>query len=207
MVPSGGAAQNGIELAFGATGSVKNNNVIDNIYGDPTVGTSSDILLYDTAENSGIVVSGNTVGNSQVPIGLETDTANLGDGVSVTGNKISGISLGLYAAGETADGIDVCTNGNTINNNIIFSSDESAVHFDASCGSTGNGNSVTSNTMLESECAGILADAGTSGNTTAPNTYFTVPFPVTGSTASCSFVPGEAIAAKAKSAHKFSPGT
>jgi parallel beta-helix repeat protein len=206
VVPSGGAAQNGIEIAFDATGTVKTNNVIDNIYGDPTVATSADILLYDAAENSGITISSNTLGNSQVPISIVTDTANLGDGVTVSSNKISGISLGLYVAGETADGIDVCTNGNTITGNTIFSSDESGVHLDASCvGGTGNNNSVTGNTMLESECAGILADSGTSGNTTSPDTYYTVPFPVASSTASCSFVTGEAIVAKAKASLKVSP--
>jgi hypothetical protein len=202
IVPYPGAAQNGIQLGFGALGKISLNTVIDNIYGDPTVAASTDILLYDTAENSGIMVSSNIVGNSQIPIALYTlgdDGANLGDGVSVTGNKVFGTS--------TYDGIDVCTNGNMVTGNTILNSAESGVHLDASCGAffggaTGNNNTVTGNTMLESACAGLLTDSGTTGNTTTPDTYYTVPFPVTSSTGSCPFVAGPV---RAKTAHKFSP--
>ncbi len=196
VVPSGGAAQNGIELGFGASGTIKTNTVIDNIYGNTNIADSTDILLFNTAESSGITISANTVGNSQIPIALfTTDTAGVsGDGVSVTNNKIFGTS--------TADAIDVCTNSNTITGNTIFNSAESGVHLDASCSGTGNNNNVTKNTILESECAGILDDTGT--NTTSPNTFWTVPFPVATSTTGCPFVSGPA---RAKTAHKFSPGS
>jgi hypothetical protein len=211
VVPSGGAAQNGIQLGFGATGTIKSNTVIDNIYGDPTVAASANILLYDTAENSGITVTSNRVGNSQLPIALITlgdDGANLGDGVTVTDNHIFGTSA--------YDAIDVCTNGNTVTGNTIFNSAESGVHLDASCGihfggTTGNNNIATGNTIVESACAGILADTGTTGNTTTPNTYFTVPFPVTSSAASCTIPPGPtgdttlAGPTRTKTARKFSP--
>jgi hypothetical protein len=136
---------------------------------------------------------------------LGDDGANLGDGVAVTGNHIFGTA--------TYDAIDVCTNGNTIMKNTIFNSAESAVHLDASCGiffggATGNNNTVTGNTILESACAGILVDSGAVGNTTAPDTYYTVPFTVTSSTGSCSFVAGNTRAnanSKAKTTNKFSP--
>src|SRR5450631_2826960 len=170
-------AQNGIELAFsGATGSIKNNTVIDNFY-TPNTSSSSDILLYDAKENGSIVVSGNTLGNSNVAISLFTSTTGTyGDGVSVTSNKIFGTS--------TFDGIDVCTNGNIITGNTIFHSSESGIHLDASCTGTGTGNNISGNTILESACAGILADPGTS--TVGANIFYTVPFPVTSSTSSCS---------------------
>jgi hypothetical protein len=194
VVPSGGAAQNGIELGFGASGTIKGNTVIDNIYGDTSIADSTDILLYDTEENSGIVVSGNIVGNSQIPIALIADTANVGDGVSVTGNKIFGTS--------TADAIDVCTNSNMVTGNTITNSAESGVHLDVSCGGTGNSNSVSANTFLESACAGILDDTGT--NTIASETFITVPFPIATSTSGCPFVSRPA---HAKTAHKFSPAS
>jgi hypothetical protein len=78
---------------------------------------------------------------------------------------------------------------------------------DASCGirfggTTGNNNIATGNTILESACAGILVDPTATGNTTTPDTYFTVPFPVTSSTASCPFVAGPM---RAKVTNKFSP--
>jgi parallel beta-helix repeat protein len=197
VVPSGGAAQNGIELAFGAAGKISNNTVIDNFYGDITLASSSDILLYDAAENAAITVSTNTVGNSQIPIALITDTAGLGDGVTVSSNKIFGTS--------TDDAIDACTNGNTITKNTVFNSAQSGVHFDASCGGTGNNNIAQQNTILESACAGILADPSTSGNvTSAPtNIFWAVPFQITGSTSKCTIPSGPA---HAKTAHKFSPG-
>jgi hypothetical protein len=198
VVPVPGAAQNGIQLAFGATGKINSNTVIDNIYGDATIAASADILLYDTAENSSITVSSNTVGNSQLPIALYTDFAygssEYGDGVSVTSNKIMGTSV--------YDAIDVCTNNNTVTSNTIFNSSESGIHLDSSCGvyysgpPTGNGNNAINNTIVESACAGILADSGTTGNTTSPNTYFTVPFTITNS---CSAAP------RGKTKHKFSP--
>jgi parallel beta-helix repeat protein len=196
VVPFPGAAQNGIQIGFGATGKVTTSTVIDNIYGDTTQADSADILLFDTEENSGISIATNVVGNSQLPIVMFTfGGSNLGDGVSVTGNKIFGTA--------SLDAIDACTNGNTIKNNTIFNSSESGIHLDASCGpvfggSTGNTNVVTGNSIVESGCAGILADSGTSGNTTTPNTYFTVPTTVA---SSC---PAPA-SARSRGAHKFQP--
>ena len=205
VVPVPGAAQDGIQLGFGATGTIQGNTVIDNIYGDPTVAASANILLYDTAENSGITVTRNRVGNSQLPIALVTlgdDGANLGDGVTVTDNHIFGTSA--------YDAIDVCTNGSTVTGNTIFNSAESGVHLDASCGIhfgglTGNNNIATGNTILESACAGILFDPTTTGNTTTPDTYYTVPFPVTSSTSKCTVAAGTAMLAKAKTMPKVSP--
>ena len=188
VVPSGGAAQNGIQIAFGATGKIATSTVTDNIYGNPTSAASADILLFDTASGSGLVVSGNILGNSQLPIALITDfsTANANsDVVSVTGNKIFGTS--------TYDAIDVCSNGNTVTGNTIFNSAESAVHLDASCSNagftSGNDNKATANTILESSCAGVLADPGTTGNTVSA-TYYTVPFTTASSTSKCTIPAG-----------------
>lgn len=173
--PTSIIAQNGIELAFsGAAGIIKGNTVIDNFY-IPTDSSASDILLYEAAE-SGVVVSGNTAGNSNIAIALFAATpGTYGDNVSVTGNKIFGTS--------TFDGIDACSNGNTITGNFIFNSAQSGVHLDASCGTTGTGNAVSGNTIEESACAGILDDTGS--NTFGTNTYYTVPFTLTSSTAGC----------------------
>jgi parallel beta-helix repeat protein len=186
-------AQNGIELAFdGATGTIKNNTVIDNFY-TPNTSSSADILLYDAKEDGSIVVSGNTLGNSNFAVSLFTDApGTFGDGVTVTGNKIFGTS--------TFDAIDVCTNANIITGNTIFNSSESGIHLDASCGGTGTGNNVSANTILESACAGILDDPGTS--TVGANTFYTVPFPVASSTSSCSLPSSPA---RAKTAPKFKP--
>jgi len=191
-----GAAQNGIQLAFGAKGKISGNTVVDNIYGDPNVAASANILLYDTAAGSGTTVSTNTLGNSQLPIGLFADGAGLGDGVTVNANKIFGTA--------TYDGIDVCTNGNTVTKNMIFNSAESGIHLDASCGGTGNSNIVTQNTIVESACAGVLSDPGTTSNMTTPNTFFTIPFPNASSTSGCT-IPGNGLRNRANTRSKYSP--
>jgi len=162
-------------------------------------------LLYDTAGNSGITVTSNRVGNSQLPIALITlgdDGANLGDGVTVTDNHIFGTSA--------YDAIDVCTNGNTVTGNTIFNSAESGVHLHASCGihfggTTGNNNIATGNTIVESACAGILDDTNGADNTITSDIYFTVPFTLTSSTSKCTVAAGPATLAKAKAMPKVSP--
>ncbi len=196
------AVQNGIQLGYGAKGSISVNNVNDNNNAGPPY--AADILLIDAAENGGISVNSNILGNSQLPLGLETDFADAGeygDGVLVTSNKIYGAS--------TYDGIDVCTNGNTVTNNFIANSVESGVHLDASCGTnygggtlfTGNSNTLSKNTILGGSCAGILQDTGTTDSIGAEN-YYAVPFTVTSSTSSCTI---PARLAQARSKAKFSP--
>jgi parallel beta-helix repeat protein len=171
-------AQNGIQLAFGATGTIVSQVVIDNIYSAPLSYAATDILLYDAAENSGVSVNSNVLGNSDLPIAIYTDTAGTyGDGVKVETNRIFGTSV--------YDAIDVCTNGNTVTGNIIVNSAESGVHLDGSCSGTGNSNTATGNTFIESYCAGVLEDPGTTGNTTTSETYYDTPFTITSSTASC----------------------
>ena len=181
---SGSAAQNGIEIAFsGATGSVKSNTVIDNVYYDPSTASSAGILLYDAKEDGSIQVSGNTVGNTQEGIQIFTDSpGTYGDGVSVSTNKIFGTS--------SFDAIDVCSSNNIINSNTIVNAAESGVHFDSSCGA-GNANSASSNTFIESACAGYLVDSGTS-NPSPVGTYLDVPFAVASSTAGCSIPQAQA---------------
>jgi hypothetical protein len=185
--PTPSIAQNGIQVCCGATGSVTSNLIIDDVYTGPSYG-SSGILLYDTLENSGISVSKNKVGNTQLPVVLYTDEFapnQYGDGVTVSSNKIFGAI--------DFDAIDACTNGNTITSNTVMNSWDSAIHLDASCSgtgnNTGNNNMVTSNIINEGECAGILADSGTTGNTTTPNTFYNVTYKVASSTTGCSFAP------------------
>jgi hypothetical protein len=199
---AGGAVQNGIELGYGASGKISLNTVSDNVNDGPPY--AADILLIDAAENSGISVASNILGNSQLPLGLETDFADgpgaYGDGVSVTGNKIFGAS--------TYDGIDVCTNGNTITNNLFANSVESGVHLDASCGATygggtlftGNNNTLTNNTFLGGSCAGVLADSGTTGNTIGSENYYSLPLTIASSTSSCTL---PARPARAKAQRRF----
>ncbi|HEX8814808.1 MAG TPA: right-handed parallel beta-helix repeat-containing protein [Terriglobales bacterium] len=170
------AAQNGIQLAFGAQGTVETNFVADNVYADTAVAIATGILLYDTANGAGIQVNSNIVANSQGAVvlytGQDDGAANLGNGVTANSNNIF--------ATVNYDAIDVCTNGNTINDNKIYDSSQSGIHMDGSCSSygseaTGNNNGATGNTITESGCAGVLVDSGTTGDSIGTNTYYDDP--------------------------------
>jgi hypothetical protein len=158
-----GAAENGIQIGFGAAGTVTGNLVIDDVWAPDTISDPGDaaagILIYDTVAFNASVKT-NTVGNTQFGIALVSDTSGAGDGVTVASNKVFGTRI--------FDGIDVCTNSNTIQANTVVNSAEGAIHLDASCGGTGNNNLVSGNTLIDA-CTGVLADSGTAGNSISSN--------------------------------------
>lgn len=161
----GGAAENGIQIGFGATGTISSNTVNDNIWwndnsGDPG-DAASGILVY---ASEGVTITGNSVGSAQFGITTNTDSQyGPGDNTTITSNKVSGTQI--------FDAIDVCSNSNTVKTNTIDGSAESGVHVDDSCGS-GNNNTVTGNVINEA-CAGVLLGTGT-GTTFTPNTFYNV---------------------------------
>jgi parallel beta-helix repeat protein len=179
----GVAAENGIQVGYGASGKVETNVVNDNIWGQDTSSDSGDaasgILIF---ASPGITVTGNEVGSAQFGIVLVTDgsgfcgtssapiSCGTADGATVTLNRVVGTQI--------FDGIDACSNSNTIESNTAYGSTESGVHIDDSCtnsklGTTsGNDNTVTKNVIVEA-CAGILLGTG-SGNTTTPNVLYDV---------------------------------
>jgi hypothetical protein len=161
----GTAAENGIQVGFGASGTVSGNTVNDNIWGQDTSTDTGDaasgILVY---ASSGITVSTNYVGSAQFGIVAVTDsTYGPADNTTITSNKVTGTQI--------FDGIDLCSSSNTVKTNSIYGSTESGIHVDDTCGS-GNSNTVTGNTINEA-CAGVLLGTGSS-NTTSPNTYLNV---------------------------------
>src|SRR5579863_9589647 len=162
--PTSGAAENGIQVAYGATGKITGNIVSDNIWGQDTssqpYNAASGILIY---ASTGITVTGNTVTSAQFAITTNTDpTLGPCDNTTITGNKIAGTQI--------FDGIDVCSNSNTVDSNTIYGSTQSGIHLDDSCGS-GNSNTVSKNT-INGACAGILLGTGT--NTPGTNTFYNV---------------------------------
>ena len=160
--PTTGGPANGIQVSFGAVGQVQDNDVIDNINIGASGFAASGILIFASSK---VRVIGNTVGNNQFGVAVETSTTGTADKTLIKSNEIFG-TLDI-------DGIDLCSNNNVVNSNTIASSDEAGVDLDSGCGSTGNGNKVTGNTINEA-CAGILAGSGTSGNTITPNSFFNV---------------------------------
>jgi hypothetical protein len=131
--------------------------------GQPSCFGFSGILIF---ASSGVSVSTNTVESAQLAIVPATGpTYGAADSTSIKNNHIGGT--------QTYDAIDLCSDSNTAETNVIYGSAQSGVHMDDECPpSTGSNNSVTKNTINEA-CAGILLGSGT-GNTYSPNTFANV---------------------------------
>src|ERR1700693_1413710 len=166
-VAAGDAAQNGIEIAFGATGTVTGNYVADVLYPNNSAGGTG-ILFYATG---GTPEARTHVGEScDGGLGIYTDSSygGGGTGATINSNHIGGTQM--------FDGIDLCGNDEIAESNIIYNSANSGVHLDDGCGSgSGSNSTVKSNTINES-CAGVLIGPSTSSDTTAPNTYSNVAY-------------------------------
>nr|MBA3915902.1 right-handed parallel beta-helix repeat-containing protein [Terriglobales bacterium] len=174
-------AQNGIQIAYGAGGTISANDVSDDVYTGGFYG-SAGILVYASANVS---ITSNTVSNTQYGITVDSDP-DLGaaDNAIVNANRISST--------RNFDAIDLCSDHDTAKNNTLSASDEAGIHIDSLCQSpggnpTGNNDTVTNNS-INVACTGILLGLGT-GNTTTPNNYFNVPT-LTLSGDSCTPPPG-----------------
>jgi hypothetical protein len=162
-----GAAENSIQIGFGATGTVTGNTVgsdvwAPDVYGD-TGNAAAGILVYASPN---VIIKSNNVNNTQFGIAIVSDpTLGAADGAMLTGNTVS--LTHLY------DGIDLCSNTNIVTSNTINGSDEAGIHVDDTCTGASTGNMVTKNT-INSACAGVLSGPGATGNTTVPNTFYNV---------------------------------
>ena len=201
--PWNGAAQNSIQLSYGATGTIASNTVGSDVWAPDVYGDTGDaaagILVY---ASQNVAISKNNVTNTQYGIAVVSDTSSTfggANGAQITGNTVA--TTHLY------DGIDLCSNNNRATGNTINGSDESAVHADDTCsgtyGTTGNNNTIQSNT-INTACAGVLLGNGT-GNGPASNTYYnTVNLSLAGNT--CTPPPhAKGSRSGAKSHGKFSP--
>ena len=164
--PTSGAAENSIQIGFGATGTISGNTVGSDVWAPDVFGDTGDaaagLLVY---ASSGVQIASNNVNNTQFGIALAGDP----DSGSADHNTVK---LNTVSATHLYDGIDLCGNSNTATSNKINGSDEAGVHVDDTCtGATGN--TATLNT-INSACAGILIGPTASGSTTSPNTYFNV---------------------------------
>jgi hypothetical protein len=139
-------AQNGIQVAFGARGTVDNNSVINHIYSGGDAATN--IIIY---ASDNVKVTNNNLGNAQI------NTYVFGNRAEVTNNTI--FQTRLY------DGIALIGNLNKGNNNRIFNSDESAVYV------LGDRNEAKGNTINETP-VGVLIDSASTNTNTDGNHYF-----------------------------------
>lgn len=150
--PTPAIAQNGIEIAFGATGKVENNTVLDFNY--TPFPDSTGILIYDSANTT---ISTNHVGDAQYGIAIEGDGAFPADNATITSNTVNG----------AFDGIDVCGSaGGSVGTNNVGGSTQSGIHLDGSCSPSAGGTTVSGNTINEG-CAAYLDNTGESPSYTA----------------------------------------
>jgi parallel beta-helix repeat protein len=151
--PTTGAAQNGIQIGFGAQGRVTNNVVADNIYSPCESATNcpsnaTGILIY---QSDGVRVERNTVGSNQVGIFVAANNGNIADNT-----VFHSVAL---------DGMALVGNGNSVRSNDISTSDDAAVYIQ------GNQNTVFDNEFTGA-AFGILKISGSSGTNHYGNHYY-----------------------------------
>jgi len=159
-----GAAENSIQIGFGATGKISPNVAMDDVWAPDTISDSADaasgILVFASA---GVTVSGNTVGNTQFGIAFVSDPiSGPADGGVIMGNRV--------AATHIFDGIELCSSSNAVHGNTINGSDEAAIHIDSSCGPVMN--NVMSGNTVNDACAGIMVGTAAGSNSIGFNTFF-----------------------------------
>jgi hypothetical protein len=154
--PTNGAAQNGVQIGFGAAGSILENIVTNNVWAPctaietcATVATNILVTQSDSVE-----ISGNTAGISQVNIFAH------GNNASIERNQ-------TFAA-TVFDGIRIQGDQSRVRQNRIFNAAESGIFL------SGNNNIVAENVITEAS-VGVLKDTGSSGNIIAGNRFFDTP--------------------------------
>ena len=157
--PTTGAAQNGIQVGFGAKGGVSRNTVTDNVWA-PCVSltncafNATGILVFQSDD---VRVEHNSVATNQVGI-----FAN-GQNAKIDSNNISNSLVFV--------GIDLAGDDSLASRNDVSNSGQAAILIE------GNNNKVQSNEITEAPI-GILKLSGTVGNTHSGNSFFDTLIPV-----------------------------
>jgi nitrous oxidase accessory protein NosD len=157
--PTTGAAQNGVQIGFGAAGSILDNVVTNNVWAPCTAIATCTVVATNilVTRSDGVEVSGNTAGISQVNIFVH------GDDAAIDRNETFATAV--------FDGIRVQGDQSRVRRNHVLNGAESGVFL------SGNNNVVTENTITEA-AIGILKDTGSTGNIIAGNRFFNTPVSV-----------------------------
>ena len=154
--PTPSIAQNGVQVAFGAAGSITGNTIADNVYSVcvspsdcPTNATG--VLVI---ESNGITVANNTTGSNQIGVFIG------GDNSIVRANTVFNATVLI--------GVALVGNNNQVRRNDITHSDEAAVYVQ------GNGNNIQNNEITDA-AIGILKISGSTGTTRSGNSFFATP--------------------------------
>ena len=157
--PTTGAAQNGIQVGFGATGSVEGNRVADNVW-SPCVSlqqcqfNATGILIF---QSDGVEVTHNAVGTNQVGIFI--------------GGQDSKVERNAVFNSQVLVGIELAGDNNAAINNRVVHSDQAGILIQ------GNNNNVRENRITEAGI-GILKASGSAGNVLSHNLFFATLIPV-----------------------------
>jgi hypothetical protein len=151
--PTTGATQNGIQIGFGAAGSIRHNTVANHIW-SPCISLQScafksdDILVF---QSNGVSVDHNAIGVSQT-------------GITIIGDQGQAFDNEVFDS-QIFDGVELIGNENTAERNRVTHSDQAGVLI------AGNENIVRLNIINES-AFGVLKVAGSVGNVITNNSYF-----------------------------------
>jgi len=151
-----GAAQNGVQIGFGAAGSILENVVTNNIWAPcTTISTCTTVATNIlVTQSDSVEVSGNTAGIGQVNIFFD------GNNAVIEGN--------LTFATNVFDGIRLQGAQSRLTQNQALNGAESGIFI------SGNNNLLTNNVITEA-AIGILKVAGSSGNFITGNRFFNTP--------------------------------
>jgi parallel beta-helix repeat protein len=154
-----GAAQNGIQLGFGASGRIRLNTVTNTVWAPCTaVDTCTTVatgILVTQSDN--VVISENIAGVSQVPIFVDGNSAQVQDNHAF--------------AAFVFDALRLEGSQNTARGNTIFNAAESGIFID------GNSNTVRDNTITDASI-GILKTTTSSGTVIHNNSIFNAPISI-----------------------------
>jgi len=157
--PTTGAAQNGIQIGFGAEGSIERNLVTNNIFSPCNMvatctAVATNILV---TESDGVEVSRNRAGIAQVAIFVAANNA------SVLRNETF--------ATFVFDGVRIEGSQANVRDNQVFNGAEAGIFL------LGNNNTVRGNVITEAPI-GILKDTSSMGDLIASNLFFDTPIKV-----------------------------
>src|SRR6266481_6020070 len=157
--PTTGAAQNGVQIGFGAAGSILDNVVTNNVWAPciavaTCTAVATNILV---TQSDDVEVSGNTAGISQVNIFAH------GNNAEIERNEVF--------ATFVFDGIRLQGDQSRVRQNHVLNGAESGIFL------SGNSNVVTGNAITEATI-GVLKETGSSGNIIAGNHFFNTPVSV-----------------------------
>jgi nitrous oxidase accessory protein NosD len=151
--PTAGAAQNGIQIGFGAEGSISRNSVANHIWSPCMPLESCEFKAVDilVTHSDDVSVEHNVAGVSQT--GIDIDIANH---AHVADNQVFDTLI--------FDGIELKGNDNDARDNSITHSDQAGVFI------KGNNNDVRRNRINEA-AFGVLKIAGFTGNVIRNNDF------------------------------------